>query len=169
MIGIRVLSKEKTNQQKQPISQLPLFSFQKTPKSWITWINQIESNETQESQTLVFDQFQNVFFIYDSQGQFVKLQNLNEPMDNKIQLIDILSSTGLLIKYDPSIQTIYFGFGLLMITTFLSYFCYTQFWIYNKRRVCFLGCSTNRSKVQVEVEFENLIRFSENILRSGYF
>ena len=91
--------------------------------------------------------------------------NVGSFLTPSLKLIEILPSTGLLIKYDPMIQVIYFGFALLMITTFFSYFSFTQFWVFTRRSSSFLGCFTNRSKIQVEVEFENLLRFSENLLR----
>ena len=84
-------------------------------------------------------------------------------------IIDILPSTGLLIKYDPSIPIIYFGFGLLMITTCLSYLPYTQIWIFTQRKNSWIGSSTNRGKIQLEIEFENLIRYIENLLNKTNF
>ena len=64
-------------------------------------------------------------------------------------------------KYDPSIILIYLGFGFLMITTCLSYLPYTQIWIFNEKTNCWIGSSTNRGKIQLEIEFENLIRYLE--------
>ena len=80
------------------------------------------------------------------------------------KVIEIIPSTGLQIKYDPSIPIIYAGFGLLMVTAFLSYLPYTQIWIYNKQDTCWLGSLTNRGKINLEIEFENLIREIEKIL-----
>jgi hypothetical protein len=77
---------------------------------------------------------------------------------NNLTLIDILPSTGLLIKYDPSINLIYFGFALLMITTSLSFLPYNQIWIFNEKKNCWIGSVTNRGKIQLEIEFENLVR-----------
>ena len=79
-------------------------------------------------------------------------------------MTDLLPATGLLIKFDPSIKFIYLGFGLLIITTFLSYLPYTQFWIFEDKNNIWIGSSTNRGKIQLEIEFENLIRNIENKL-----
>ena len=155
LVGVRIQNFVQNN-----IYELPLFSFQKNPKSWITWLNL-----STDTFTLVFDQLQNVFFIYDKSGRFIDVMNVGSFLTPSLKLIEILPSTGLLIKYDPMIQVIYFGFALLMITTFFSYFSFTQFWVFTRRSSSFLGCFTNRSKIQVEVEFENLLRFSENLLR----
>jgi cytochrome c biogenesis protein len=155
LIGIRVKN-IKTN----IIYEFPLFSFNNNSKSWITWIN---SNEfpKQKSLALVFDQLQNVVFVYDENGNFIDFKNTGDLIQENLKLIDILPSTGLLIKYDPSITIIYFGFGLLMLTTLLSYLPYTQIWILKEKNNCWIGSSTNRGKIQLEIEFENLIRSLE--------
>ena len=49
-----------------------------------------------------------------------------------------------------------------MITTLLSYLPYTQIWILNEKNNCWIGSSTNRGKIQLEIQFENLIRQIEN-------
>jgi len=155
LIGIRVRN-IKTN----IIYEFPLFSFNNNSKSWITWINNNEL-PTEKSIALVFDQLQNIVFIYDENGNFINFKNTGDLIQENLRLIDILPSTGLLIKYDPSIIVIYFGFGLLMLTTLLSYLPYTQIWILNEKNNCWIGSSTNRGKIQLEIEFENLVRSLE--------
>jgi hypothetical protein len=49
-----------------------------------------------------------------------------------------------------------------MITACLSYFPYQQIWIWNRKKQCWIGSSTNRGKIQLEIEFENIIRLLEN-------
>ena len=171
------------------IYEVPLFSFQKNSKSWITWIQlkQFEKNEKNEkneksekasiSYSLVFDHFKNTFLLYDSQGVFLGIKNIVEIINNEFCVVDIIPSTGLLVKYDPSIPLIYLGFGLLMITSSLSFLPYTQLWILktitNQTKDLkdleskeidwfWLGGATNRGKIQLEIEFENLVRLSEN-------
>ena len=155
LIGIRVKN-IKTN----IIYEFPLFSFNNNSKSWITWINNNEFPQ-QKSLALVFDQLQNIVFVYDENGNFINFKNTGDLIEENLKLIDILPSTGLLIKYDPSITIIYFGFGLLMLTTLLSYLPYTQIWILKEKNNCWIGSSTNRGKIQLEIEFENLIRSLE--------
>ena len=159
LLGIRV--KDKSDQK---IYEFPLFSLKKVSKSWITWINNKNENEI-----LVFDQLQNSFLMYDELGNFLQVKNIGEDLTENLAMIDILPSTGLLIKYDPSIPLIYFGFGLLMITTSLSYLPYTQIWVFSERKNSWIGSSTNRGKIQLEIEFENLIRYIENLLTKTTF
>ena len=186
LIGVRILNTQLEVSKKPFITQLPLFSFQKSPKSWITWINSLESNnklfreeitnsekkfipqkkifevKSEENRILVLDQFQNVFFVYDEFGNFLFIKNVGDSLTSELKIVEILPSTGLLVKYDPSIGIIYFGFGLLMITACLSYLPYTQFWIFNQSNYAWVGATTNRGKIQLEIEFENFIRSIEN-------
>ena len=81
--------------------------------------------------------------------------------DSQYKMLEVIPASGLQIKYDPSIVIIYFGFGLLMLTACLSYLPYTQFWLYSDEFVSWIGSSTNRGKIQLEIDFENLIRSIE--------
>jgi cytochrome c biogenesis protein len=153
LLGIRV-QETRTHQ----ISEYPVFGFTQNGKSWLTWINST-------NQLLVFDQLQNTFLLYDQQGNFVGNKNVGEEIAQGTTLVDIIPTTGLLIKYYPTIGIIYFGFGLLMITACLSYLPYTQIWLYHQPSYTWMGSTTNRGKIQVEVEFENLVRHAENLLR----
>lgn len=159
LLGIRVKDKNKNK-----IYEFPLFPLKKVSKSWITWITSSNGNEI-----LVFDQLQNSFLTYDEAGVFLKVKNIGDDITGNLSIVDILPSTGLLIKYDPSIQIIYFGFGLLMLTACFSYLPYTQIWIFNQKKNSWLGSSTNRGKIQLEIEFENLIRSIENLLMKNTF
>jgi len=159
LIGIRLKNKIDNK-----ILEFPLFPLNNTNKSWITWIN----NKT-ETNTLVFDQLQNIVFIYDQNGNFLNIKNIGDTILSDFLFIDILPSTGLLVKYDPSIKLIYFGFALLMLTTSLSYLPYTQIWIFNDKENCWVGSLTNRGKIQLEIEFENLIRYTEYQLNKNNF
>jgi len=159
LLGIRI-----QNTTEKKIYEFPLFPLKKVSKSWITWVN-----NSKENQILVFDQLQNSFLTYDESGNFLSIKNLGDEISPNVKILDILPSTGLLIKYDPSIPIIYFGFGLLMITSSLSYLPYTQIWIFSQQNTSWIGSSTNRGKIQLEIEFENLIRYSENILTKTNF
>jgi hypothetical protein len=104
---------------------------------------------------------QNNFLIYDQNGKYLEIKSIGDIIQNDYIIVDLLPSTGLLVKYDPSIGIIYFGFGLLMLTTSLSYLPYTQIWIFHQSKNSWVGGITNRGKIQLEIEFENLIRYIE--------
>lgn len=153
LLGIRIHKQNDTK-----IYELPLFPLLNANKSWITWIK-----ESDKTYSLIFDQLQNNFLLYDQQGSFISLKNAGDIFCQNFKVLEIIPSTGLLIKYDPSIFLVYFGFGLLMLTTSLSYLPYTQVWIVGKSDYSILGAITNRGKIQLEIDFENLIRFIEKI------
>jgi cytochrome c biogenesis protein len=152
LLGIRIKSLKN-----QKIYEFPLFSLKKNVKAWITWVN-----EDNKNYTLILDQFQNNFLIYDQNGKYLEIKSIGDIIQNDYIIVDLLPSTGLLVKYDPSIGIIYFGFGILILTTFLSYLPYTQIWIFHQPKYSWIGGLTNRGKIQLEIEFENLIRFIEN-------
>lgn len=159
LLGIRI---KKINENK--IYEFPLFSLKENNKGWITWLENENKNYS-----LIFDQLENNFLLYDEKGNFLCVKNVGETILNDFSIIDVLPATGLLLKYDPSIPIIYFGFGLLMITSSLSYLPYTQIWVFNKGKNSWIGGITNRGKIQLEIEFENLIRYLEKMIAKSNF
>jgi cytochrome c biogenesis protein len=152
LLGIRLQDiKEKR------IYEYPLFSLNKVNKSWITWIK-----GNTDDYTLIFNNLDNTCLIYNQEGKYLGVKNIGELINTQFLFIDIIPSTGLLIKYDPSIPLIYGGFGLLIITTILSYLPYTQIWVFENNSNSWIGSLTNRGKIQLEIEFENIIRLLEN-------
>lgn len=138
------------------IYESPLFPLEQTSKSWITWIT-----TPQQTFTLLFDQFQNTYLIYDANGNFLDFSQVGESTLFDFSVLDLLPSTGLQMKYDPNIWMIYLGFGILMITACLSYLAYTQIWVCHETTHSWIGSSTNRGKLKLEIEFENFIRALE--------
>jgi len=161
LLGIRIKNKET-----QKTYEFPIFPLKNGTKSGITWIK-----EKNEIKSIILDQFQNIVLVYEKTGAFFGEKNIGESLSisSSFNLIEILSSTGLLLKYDPSIFFIYGGFGLLMITASLSYLPYTQIWVFQEKGESFIGSSTNRGKIQIEIDFENFIRYLEHQLNKTIF
>jgi len=159
LLGLRLKNRE-TNK----ILEFPLFSLKSNNKSWITWVNR-----GNKDYTIILNNLDNTCILYDGKGNYIGVKNSGELLDEELIWIDTISATGLLIKYDPSIPIIYLGFALLMITTALSYLPYTQLWIFHQKNTSWIGGSTNRGKIQLEIEFENLIRYIENQLIKNNF
>jgi cytochrome c biogenesis protein len=127
-------------------------------KVWLTWISNTEN--LTNGIIAIIDNLQGYCSIYDSQGQFLGNLELNENLskDSNIQLVDILSSTGLQIKTDPGIPVIYTGFFFLMVSTLISYVTYSQIWMYQKNYQIFIGGNTTRATFEFELEFFNYIK-----------
>jgi len=138
------------------IQEYPLFPIKDETKIWISFLN--------EKYYFLIDGLEDKYFLYDENFQLLKEASFYNLFDNSASIVENLSSTGLLIKYNPSIVFIYFGFAILILTTFLSYFPYTQIWIFQNQEEIFLGSLTNRGKIQLEIEFENFLRRLQKIL-----
>jgi len=153
LIGLRF---QDSNQQ---IIEYPLANdFPNQEKVWLTWIanNRISSNGI----IVILDNLEGYCSIYNNVGQFLGNLELNETanFDQKITLLEIMSSTGLQIKTDPGIPLIYLGFFFLMMSTLMSYITYSQVWIIQKNKKIFIGGTTNRAVFEFELEFIKFVR-----------
>ena len=153
LIGLRF---QDSNQQ---IIEYPLVNdFPNQEKVWLTWIanNRISSNGI----IVILDNLEGYCSIYNNVGQFLGNLELNETanFDQKITLLEIMSSTGLQIKTDPGIPLIYLGFFFLMISTLMSYITYSQVWMIQKNKKIFIGGTTNRAVFEFELEFIKFVR-----------
>ena len=61
------------------------------------------------------------------------------------------------IKADPGIKIIYSGFGLLMISIFLSYRSFSQIWFHRTKKNILIGGQTNRAQINFEKEILDII------------
>lgn len=153
LIGLRI--KYSNNQ----ILEYPLVNtLDNKGKVWITWIS--NSENLANGFIAIIDNLQGYCSLYDNQGQFIGNLELNENLNQTInlELVDILSSTGIQIKTDPGIPIIYTGFFFLMISTLISYITYSQIWIYQKNYQIFIGGTTTRGMFEFELEFFNFIK-----------
>lgn len=158
LIGLRAYDR-----MSQRVLEFPLFPLSDKTKTWITWVTISSSTNKNLVYTLVFDQLEQTFLVYDESGNFLDQKGVGDFLSPTFQVIESLPSTGLLLKYDPSIPLLYAGFGFLMITTLISYLPYTQIWIVTQSTYCWFGAVTNRGKIQLEIEFEQLLRSGERI------
>ena len=153
LIGLRI------KYEKNQIVEYPLVNtLNNKNKVWLTWISNSES--LTNGVIAIIDNLQGYSSIYDNQGKFLGNLELNENFieNSNIQLVEILSSTGLQIKSDPGIPMIYTGFFFLMISTLISYITYSQIWMYQKNYQIFIGGNTTRATFEFELEFFNYIK-----------
>lgn len=153
LIGLRVQTA--TN----GIMEYPLTNlFNNQNKFWLTWIS--NNKYLEEGIIGIINNLEGYFSIYNEKGQFLGNMELNESIkfNSPITLIEIISSTGLQLKIDPGISTIYFGFCFLMLSTLMSYVTYSQIWILKKKKKVFIGGTTNRALFDFELEFLKFIK-----------
>ena len=140
------------------ILQTPLISpFSNKDKIWISWVPL--DNTFTTGVTILINNLQGYISIYNEKGEFLTNLEINDTifLKSNLTLVDIISSTGLQIKTDPGIITIYTGFGLLMISTLISYMTYSQVWLVKKENELFIGGNTTRAKFEFELEFQKII------------
>lgn len=138
--------------------QLPLTSFDKGKNLWVTWIPSLTENKD-EGLIFICNNIEGSFTLYRSEGTPLGTFNLGEKISllGGLEVIEYIPETGLQIKADPGIPLIYLGFGVLMISTLLSYLSYTQFWLAQIQDKLLIGGDTNRAKLNLKVTFLDLV------------
>lgn len=144
------------------IYQLPIKSFSKSKNLWISWIPMTKSKN--EGFIFVANSLNETFSLYNNNGIFLGNFNVGDEITQikELEIIEIIKETGLQIKADPGIPLIYFGFGLLMISSLISYFSFTQFWLSKKQEKIFIGATANRAKLNLRFEFLNITLLYKN-------
>nr|QCI04373.1 cytochrome c biogenesis protein ccs1 [Antithamnion hubbsii] len=118
------------------------------------WICRFPINNNTSIFILVLDLNDNIL-IYNSLGEIIEKVSINQKLsiDNSFFIItEIMTSTGLQIKVDPGIKIVYLGFGILILSTFMSYASYSQIWINLNINNFELFGSTNRAILKFEEE-----------------
>jgi cytochrome c biogenesis protein len=98
--------------------------------------------------------------IYDGQGKLINTvrAGMSIPVNGvNLQILDVMGSTGLQIKFDPGIPIVYTGFALLMLGVVMSYFSHSQIWALQKGETLYIGGKTNRAQVAFEQEILGIL------------
>jgi len=148
-IGVRIKDGEKQY-------QVPLSPLTNRKDVWVSWIpvNNSESNGV----ILILKNTAGNFEIYKQTGELIGKFNIGEEIKgyNNLYIKEILCETGLQIKADPGIPLIYFGFGLLMLSSLISYLAFNQFWILKNKKDIFIRGTSNRAKLNLKLELAKL-------------
>jgi cytochrome c biogenesis protein len=142
IVGLRV--KIKNN-----IFQIPTQNY----KNKTTWISY--SDNEYGRFIILYNNLEGYFQIFSEDGQSLGKIGLNDLIGNsQVQIVDVITETGLQIKADPGIPIIYGGFFLLMISTLVSYKSYNQYWLNRTQKVLTLDAKTNRAAINLKRELE---------------
>nr|SCW22888.1 Cytochrome c biogenesis protein ccs1 [Nemalion sp. H.1444] len=90
---------------------------------------------------------------YNEKGEMIQDMRIHQPYNINhinIEINSILTSTGLQIKQDPGVSLIYSSFGLLMLSSTLSYMSFSQIWIAQNSSYLSISGYTNRAKISFE-------------------
>ena len=105
--------------------------------------------------------------IYDSDGKLLTTISTNEEEKVKealIKIINIIPSSGLLLKHDPGVPLVYLSFAIILIGGSLSIISTKKIWVLyeNEKSMIYIGGLSNRNLSGLSKELPNLISFLEN-------
>ena len=146
---------------KDNIFQIPVQKInQGGRKFWFGSLN-LQKVTGQNLTVLITDLNKKVSF-YDSAGVLTQELNLGDSFEIEnginLQFVDYLTSTGLQIKSDPGIFTIYLSFLLLMVSIYVSFFTYSQIWVVEIAKRVNLGGKSNRAVLFFQEELRKIVK-----------
>ena len=105
--------------------------------------------------------------IYDQDGTLITNININKKAkvkENFIKIINIIPSSGLLLKYDPSVPVVYTSFAIILIGGSLSIISTKKIWVlYEKEKsIIYIGGLSNRNLAGLSKEMPKFISFLKN-------
>ena len=105
--------------------------------------------------------------IYDSDGTILTKLSINKEENIKgalIKIINIIPSSGLLLKHDPGVPLVYLSFAIILIGGSLSIISTKKIWVLheNEKSMIYIGGLSNRNLSGLSKELPNLISFLEN-------
>lgn len=139
--------------------QLTLKSVPVTNSSrfWIASLEKLSGlNNSQNNLFVVFEDLTGKFQLFDPKQNLLLESELGCKVfinGHILKIQEIIPVTGLQIKSDPGINVVYFGFFLLIFSTFLSYVSYSQIWAIKKGKRLYLSGRTNRAVYTFEKDF----------------
>ncbi|KAG6421527.1 hypothetical protein SASPL_118083 [Salvia splendens] len=100
--------------------------------------------------------------LYDQEGKFAGVRRPNSKLpieidDVKIVVLEAIGSTGLELKTDPGVPIVYAGFGVLMLTTCISFLSHSQIWALQDGTTVVIGGKTNRAKGEFPEDMNYLL------------
>ncbi len=151
-----------------PILQFPMaeLNTEGQGRLWGTWVPL--KPDLSEGVSLIAKDLQGTVLIYGNDGKLIgtvrqgmatEIPTGNQPGDKplRLSLKEVVGSTGLQIKADPGIPLVYLGFGLLMVSTLMSYLSHSQVWALREGDRCYIGGRTNRAQVSFERELLEIL------------
>jgi len=102
--------------------------------------------------------------IYDGDGTLITNININREekvKDNFIKIINIIPSSGLLLKYDPGVPLVYTSFAIILIGGSLSIISTKKIWVLYEREKSriYIGGLSNRNLAGLSKEMPKFISF----------
>jgi len=131
------------------------------------WFGSLSLNNVLETDlTMVLNDLNGKVYFYNPKGTLIQECYVGEFIFNnnnfKLQVSEIITSTGLQMKSDPGLGTVYFSFFLLILSIYVSFFTYSQIWLVELADAIKIGGNSNRSVLFFQEDFRKIIRRSTN-------
>ena len=142
--------------------QLPVKKITKAGRKF--WFSSFQlDRDSGQKVSVIINDLAGKFFLYDSKGILIQQGNLGDTisLDKKLSLnfVSYLTTTGLQIKSDPGIQTVYLSFLLLMLSIYVSFFTYSQIWLVQAvNNNITVGGTSNRAVLFFQQEFRKILK-----------
>ena len=148
------------------IIQLPVSRISASAqKAWISWVPL--KTKDKSGIILVLNNARGKIQFYSEKAQLIDKKSLGQNLIlsglPSIKLVELIASTGIQIKSDPGIFLIYSGFGFLIISSFVSYISFSEFWVLTKENKVFFGGTTNRDKIGFNIKMSKLKKTLSNL------
>mgnify|MGYP003323114752 FL=1 len=105
--------------------------------------------------------------IYDNDGTLLTKLSINKEEKVKgalIKIINIIPSSGLLLKHDPGVPLVYLSFAIILIGGSLSIISTKKIWVLHEKEksMIYIGGLSNRNLSGLSKELPKFISFLEN-------
>jgi len=145
------------------VFQLPLKKITKGGRKF--WLGSLTLGvDSTDKITILINDLKSELLIYDAKGIFLEGVSIGDSItinnNLKIQVLDYITSTGLQIKSDPGISTVYFSFLLLMLSIYVSFFTYSQIWSVEELSQITIGGKSNRAVLFFQEEFRKILKLT---------
>lgn len=141
--------------------QIPLKKITKSGGKF--WLGSIKVDELSNQQfTVLCNDLNGYIYLYNQKGALIKNLSIGESLNltavNSLKFKNFITSTGLQIKEDPGIVTVYVAFLLLMVSIYVSFFSYSQIWSVEQNQLFLIGGKSNRAVLDFQETFKKYLK-----------
>ena len=130
-------------------------------KFWFGSLNVKDSSSTIQTFSVLINDLRGNIYIYNNKGTLIQECSLGQTVSltdiETLTFLDFLTSTGLQIKADPGLRTVYFSFFLLIISTYTSFISYSQVWGAEMENKVLVAGNSNRAVLFFQTEFRKVL------------
>jgi cytochrome c biogenesis protein len=151
----------KIRQKNGLVSQIPMKKINKNGRKF--WFGSLNFPETGSKPiSVLLNDLQGSIYLYDEKGALITKSTLGAQIfltEKNISLtfVDFLTSTGLQIKADPGLRTVYLAFLFLIISVYASFITYSQIWATESLQNLSLAGNSNRAVLFFQTEFRKIL------------